>query len=66
MTLVEIASGGQVLQTHPIRHDRSREHGAFANPKRLPPKEHRRLTPAQVDHDFRTHPGTRVPDLDIQ
>lgn len=30
--VVEISSGGQVLKTHPIRHDRSREHGAFANP----------------------------------
>jgi transposase InsO family protein len=30
--IVEISSGGEVLKTHPIRHDRSREHGAFANP----------------------------------
>lgn len=30
--VLEISSGGQVLKTHPIRHDRSREHGAFANP----------------------------------
>jgi transposase InsO family protein len=30
--VVEISSGGQVLKTHAIRHDRSREHGAFANP----------------------------------
>lgn len=29
--IVEISAGGQVLKTHPIRHDRSREHGAFAN-----------------------------------
>jgi transposase InsO family protein len=29
---VEISSGGEVIRTHPIRHDRSREHGAFANP----------------------------------
>ena len=28
---VEIAAGGEVLRTHPIRHDPSREHGAFAN-----------------------------------
>ena len=28
---VEIAAGGEVLRAHPIRHDRSREHGAFAN-----------------------------------
>jgi transposase InsO family protein len=30
--VIEISSGAQVLKTHPIRHDRSREHGAFANP----------------------------------
>jgi transposase InsO family protein len=30
--VVEISSGGEILKTHPIRHDRSREHGAFANP----------------------------------
>jgi transposase InsO family protein len=29
--VVEISAGGEVLRTHPIRHDRSREHGAFAN-----------------------------------
>ncbi len=30
-THVEISAGGEVLKVHPIRHDRSREHGAFAN-----------------------------------
>ncbi len=30
--VVEISSGGQVIRTHSIRHDRSRENGAFANP----------------------------------
>jgi len=28
---VEISAGGEVLRVHRIRHDRSREHGAFAN-----------------------------------
>ena len=28
---VEISAGGQIIRVHPIRHDRSREHGAFAN-----------------------------------
>ena len=28
---VEISAGGEVLRVHQIRHDRSREHGAFAN-----------------------------------
>lgn len=29
---VEISSGGEIIRVHPIRHDRSREHGAFSNP----------------------------------
>jgi len=37
--VLEISSGAQVLKTQPIRHDRSREHGAFANPGGRP---HRR------------------------
>ena len=28
---VEVSTGGEVLRVHAIRHDRSREHGAFAN-----------------------------------
>ena len=28
---VEISAGGEILRVHPIKHDRSREHGAFAN-----------------------------------
>ena len=29
---VQIAAAGRLVRTHPIRHDRSKEHGAFANP----------------------------------
>ena len=29
---IEISSGGEIIKVHPIRHDRSREHGAFSNP----------------------------------
>ncbi len=28
---LEISAGGEILRVHPIKHDRSREHGAFAN-----------------------------------
>ena len=28
---VEITAGGEVLRVHAVKHDRSREHGAFAN-----------------------------------
>ena len=31
--LVQLSKDGQVIRVHPIRHDRSRELGAFANPK---------------------------------
>lgn len=33
---VQLAKDGQVIRIHPIRHDRSRELGAFANPKGRP------------------------------
>ncbi len=33
---VQLSQGGKVIRVHPIRHDRSRELGAFANPKGRP------------------------------
>jgi hypothetical protein len=33
---VKPSKNGQVIRVHPIRHDRSRELGAFANPKGRP------------------------------
>jgi hypothetical protein len=33
---VQLSHGGKVIRVHPIRHDRSRELGAFANPKGRP------------------------------
>jgi transposase InsO family protein len=33
---VQIAVDGQLVRTHPIRHDRTKEHGAFANPAGKP------------------------------
>ena len=30
--MVEIAVGEQLIRTHRVRHDRTREHGALANP----------------------------------
>jgi hypothetical protein len=29
---IEISIGSELIRTHPIRHDRTREHGALANP----------------------------------
>jgi hypothetical protein len=50
---------------HPIRHDRSREHGAFANaaadhPEPTPPNPTR-----SMEHTYRSQNGTRVPGLDM-
>jgi hypothetical protein len=36
---VQLAKDGQVIRVHPIRHDRSRELGAFANPKGRPRRQ---------------------------
>jgi transposase InsO family protein len=33
---VQLSKDGQIIRVHPIRHDRSRELGAFANPKGRP------------------------------
>ena len=33
---VQLSRDGQVIRIHPIRHDRTREPGAFANPKGRP------------------------------
>jgi hypothetical protein len=33
---VQLSRDGKIIRVHPIRHDRSRELGAFANPKGRP------------------------------
>jgi hypothetical protein len=33
---VQISAHGKVIRVHQIRHDRSKEHGAFATPKGRP------------------------------
>jgi transposase InsO family protein len=43
---VQIAVDGQLARTHPIRHDRSKEHGAFANPAGKPDRINAALPPA--------------------
>jgi hypothetical protein len=35
---VQISAGGKVIRVHAIRHDRSKEHGAFATPQGRPRK----------------------------
>jgi Integrase core domain/Mu transposase, C-terminal domain len=41
---VQLACDGQIVRVHPIRHDRSKEHGAFATPHGRP--RHRQDAPA--------------------
>ena len=36
---VQLSKDGKVIRVHPIRHDRSKELGAFANPKGRPRRE---------------------------
>jgi hypothetical protein len=33
---VEISIGTRLIRTHPVKHDRTREHGALANPEGRP------------------------------
>jgi transposase InsO family protein len=35
---VQLATGGKLIRVHPIRHDRAKEHGAFATPRGRPRK----------------------------
>ena len=41
---VQISCDGQIVRVHPIRHDRAKEHGAFATPNGRP--RHRQDAPA--------------------
>jgi hypothetical protein len=36
---VQLAVAGRVIKVHPIRHDRAKEHGAFATPNRRPRRQ---------------------------
>ena len=50
---VQLAKDGKIIRVHPIRHDRARELGAFANPKgQTPPQElrHRKRRLATGTH----------------
>ena len=41
---VQLSCDGQIIRVHPIRHDRAKEHGAFATPNGRP--RHRKDAPA--------------------
>ena len=42
---VEISIGEQLIRRHKIKHDRTREHGALAKPRRPTTPDQRRLNP---------------------
>jgi len=37
---VQLAYQGTIVRVHPIRHDRAKEHGAFATPNGRPRRQH--------------------------
>jgi transposase InsO family protein len=59
---VQVSVDGRVVRVHPVRHDRAKEHGAFANPKGRPRKprtvaKEPELPVAQVP-ELNCRPGT--------
>ena len=64
---VQLSKDGKVIRVHPIRHDRSRELGAFANPKgTAPPQElrHRQHRLTIMSPGYRNSFVAQVPELD--
>jgi transposase InsO family protein len=63
---VQLAVAGRVIKVHPVRHDRAKEHGAFATPTgghdaaALPSPS----TRSHPSPGYRSQPVTRVPGLD--
>ncbi len=58
---VQLACDGQIIRVHPIRHDRTKEHGAFATPNGRP--RHRQDAPAGAGvkaTPLRGRPGGRA------
>jgi hypothetical protein len=45
---VQLAVAGRVIKVHPIRHDRAKEHGAFATPKGRPRKKPQVSSPLRI------------------
>ena len=58
---VQLFKDGQFIRVHPIRHDRAKELGAFANPKAAPGGR----TPLPgMSPSYRNPSVARVPELD--
>jgi hypothetical protein len=58
---VQLSKDGKVIRIHPIRHDRAKELGAFANPKGRPAV---RTPPPAMSPSYRNSDVARVPELD--
>jgi hypothetical protein len=58
---VQLSKDGKVIRIHPIRHDRARELGAFANPQGRPAA---RTPPPAMSPSYRNSDVARVPELD--
>jgi hypothetical protein len=56
---VQLSKDGKVIRVHPIRHDRSRELGAFANPQGTPPAQELRHRPRRLATGTQMSPGYR-------
>jgi hypothetical protein len=54
---VEISVGEELIRSHPVRHDRTREHGALANPGGRP----HRINAARRVQDVLHLPGSKCP-----
>jgi hypothetical protein len=58
---VQLSKDGKVIRVHPIRHDRAKELGAFANPKGRP---RRKNSAIEMSSSYRNSDVARVPELD--
>jgi transposase InsO family protein len=59
---VQLSCDGQIVRVHPIRHDRAKEHGAFATPNGRP--RHRQDAPAGVVSSGAVPPSGQPGDVD--
>ncbi len=62
--MVEISVGTELIGKYPVKHDRTREHGALANPGGSAAPHQRRLTRGLLSSTYRSHSVVRVPGLD--
>ena len=57
---VQLSRDGKIIRVHPIRHDRARELGAFANPKGRPRRKNSAIGNVVQVPELTCRPGTRT------